>query len=149
MPRPSRSELFDPAEVGIGHAVQRCVCRAFLAGVDQATGNDYSYRKEWIRKRMEALASVFGVDILAYSVLSNHLHLILRTRPDVIAASTESKRVVGSRSILLLSIWFPCQRSRQPRRFARRQSMNSGPRRKRRNATQPVVGFAEMAGYRH
>jgi len=59
--------------------------------VDQAIGNDYSYRKEWIRKRIEALASVFGVDILAYSVLSNHLHLILRTRPDVIAAWSDQE----------------------------------------------------------
>jgi len=34
---------------------------------------------------MERLASVFGVDVLTYAILSNHLHLILRTRPDVIA----------------------------------------------------------------
>ncbi|MEM9597022.1 MAG: hypothetical protein AAGD06_22310, partial [Acidobacteriota bacterium] len=39
------------------HVVQRCVRRAFLAGVDYETGNDYSFRKEWIRRRMEALAS--------------------------------------------------------------------------------------------
>jgi len=84
MPRPSRSEQFDPAEVGIVHAIQRCVRRAFLAGVDQITGKDYSFRKEWIRRRMEALASVYGIDVLSYAVMSNHLHLILRTRPDVI-----------------------------------------------------------------
>jgi len=59
MPRPSRSELFDPTEAEIALADQRCVRWAFLAEVDQATGNDYSYRKEWIRKWMEALASVF------------------------------------------------------------------------------------------
>jgi len=35
---------------------------------------------------MEALASVFGIDILAYAVLSNPLHLILRNRPDIVAA---------------------------------------------------------------
>lgn len=29
-----------------------------------ATGIDYSFRKEWIRKRLEALASVFAVDVL-------------------------------------------------------------------------------------
>lgn len=34
---------------------------------------------------MEALASVFGCDVLGYAIMSNHLHLILRTRPDVVA----------------------------------------------------------------
>ncbi|WP_286766403.1 MULTISPECIES: transposase [Rhodopirellula] len=85
MPRPQRCEQFDPTEVGIVHVVQRCVRRAFLAGVDQATGQDYSFRKEWIRRRMEALASVFAVDVLSYAVMSNHIHQILRNRPDVCA----------------------------------------------------------------
>jgi len=66
MPRPQRIEQFDAAEVSIVHAVQKCVRRAFLAGVDQVSGKDYSFRKEWIRRRMEELASVFGIDILAY-----------------------------------------------------------------------------------
>lgn len=85
MPRPQRSEQFSPDEVGIVHVVQRCVRRAFLAGVDRESGNDYSFRKEWIRRRMEALASVFAVDVLAYAVMSSHMHQILRNRPDVCA----------------------------------------------------------------
>ncbi|MEM6468534.1 MAG: hypothetical protein AAF802_03115 [Planctomycetota bacterium] len=83
MPRPQRAEQFDPAEVCVVHVVQRCVRRAFLAGIDYATGCDYSYRKEWIRRRMEALASVFAVDVLSYAIMSNHMHQILRNRPDV------------------------------------------------------------------
>ncbi|MFG0254944.1 MAG: transposase, partial [Rhodopirellula sp. JB053] len=84
MPRPKRDEQFDCSEICIVHAVQRCVRRAFLAGVDQATGKDYSFRKEWIRRRMEALASVFGIDVLSYAIMSNHMHVILRNRPDVV-----------------------------------------------------------------
>jgi REP element-mobilizing transposase RayT len=30
------------------------------------------------------LASVFGIDVLTYAILSNHMHVILRTRPDVV-----------------------------------------------------------------
>ena len=55
MGRQLRSEVYGGDEVAIVHCVQRCVRRAFLAGVDQATGKDYSYRREWIRRRMEAL----------------------------------------------------------------------------------------------
>jgi hypothetical protein len=54
--------------------------------VDSVTGTDYSYRKEWIRQRIEKLASVFGIDVLTYAILSNHLHVVLRSRPDVVAA---------------------------------------------------------------
>ncbi len=91
MPRPNRNEQFDSSEVCIVHAIQRCVRRAFLAGVDRQSGIDYSYRKEWIRRRMEALASVFAVDVLAYAIMSNHMHQILRNRPDVVAAWSDEE----------------------------------------------------------
>ncbi|MFY8199933.1 MAG: hypothetical protein ACOVLE_04630, partial [Pirellula staleyi] len=83
MPRPLRSEIYSPSEVSILHVCQRCVRRAYLSGVDDFSGKDYSYRKEWIRQRIEKLASVFAVDVLTYSILSNHLHVVLRNRPDV------------------------------------------------------------------
>ncbi len=86
MPRPPRAETFDPAEVAIVHCVQRCVRRAFLAGVDAATGKNYEFRREWIRRRLELLAIVFGIDVLTYAILSNHLHVVTRTRPDVVAS---------------------------------------------------------------
>jgi len=85
MPRALRCEQFDPNEVCILHLVQRCVRRAYLAGADPVTGKDFGFRREWIRCRMERLASVFGIDLLSYAILSNHLHLIARNRPDVVA----------------------------------------------------------------
>jgi hypothetical protein len=95
MPRPLRSEIFKPFEVSISHVVQRCVRRAYLSGVDEVSGKDFSYRKEWIRQRIEKLASVFGVDVLTYAVMSNHLHVVLRNRPDVV--ETWSDRQVALR----------------------------------------------------
>ncbi len=94
MGRTLRAEQFADDEISIVHAVQRCVRRAFLAGADQATGIDYGYRREWIRRRMEALASVFGVDVLTYAVMSNHMHVILRNRPDVVAAWTDEEAAI-------------------------------------------------------
>ncbi len=91
MARPARNEQFVASDVCIVHAVQRCVRRAFLAGRDDQSGVDYSFRREWIRRRMEALASVFGIDVLTYAVLSNHIHIILRNRPDVVAAWSDEE----------------------------------------------------------
>jgi len=84
MPRTPRAEQFDPNEICIVHLVQRCVRRSFLTGFDEATGKDYSHRREWIRARLERLASVFGIDVLSYAILSNHLHIVARNRPDVV-----------------------------------------------------------------
>jgi len=71
--------------MAVVHAVHRCVRRVFLAEVDTESGKGYSFRREWIRRRMETLASVFGVDVLTYAVRSEHIHLTLRNRPDVVA----------------------------------------------------------------
>tara|TARA_R110002049_G_scaffold72490_7_gene187559 strand:+ start:145010 stop:145429 length:420 start_codon:yes stop_codon:yes gene_type:complete len=86
MPRKPRYEVSDPAEVQVFHAVQRCVRRAFLCGEDSVTGQSFEHRRQWICDRLQFLASVFGIDCLTYTVLSNHLHVVLRTRPDVVAA---------------------------------------------------------------
>jgi len=90
MPRLPRNEQFDPNSVCICHIVKRCVRRAHLAGEDPVTGKNYGHRREWIRCRMERLASVFGLDVLTYAILSNHLHIVVRTRPDVIACWSDS-----------------------------------------------------------
>ena len=84
MPRTPRVEQFNPSQVCIVHLIQRCVRKSYLTGFDDTTGKDYSHRREWIRCRMERLASVFGIDVLTYAILSNHLHLVARTRPDVV-----------------------------------------------------------------
>jgi hypothetical protein len=86
------------------HTIQRCVRRAFLTGVDRQSGKDFSFRQEWIRRRLEALASVFGIDVLTYAVLSNHIHAILRNRPDVVAQWTDEEVAVRWLSV------FPGQR---------------------------------------
>jgi len=91
MGRSPRAQQFQALEIGIVHTVQRCVRRAYLAGVDCHTGRDYSFRQEWIQRRLEALASVFGIDVLSYAVMSNHVHLILRNRPDVVAAWSDQE----------------------------------------------------------
>jgi hypothetical protein len=82
--RMNRREVLSDSEVQVVHCVNRCVRRGFLCGVDPLTGKDYEHRRQWIRRRLEFLAGFFGIDVLAFSVMSNHLHVILRNRPDIV-----------------------------------------------------------------
>jgi len=84
MPRVNRTEICAAEEIQAFHLINRCVRRTYLCGKDKRSGKDYSHRKEWIRARLEELAGIFGMDVLAFAVLSNHLHVVVRTRPDVV-----------------------------------------------------------------
>ena len=106
MARLARREMIDPSEIQICHTISRCVRRAFLCGNDPAGGESYEHRRQWIRDRLEFLASVFGIDCLTYAIMSNHVHLVLRSRPDVVATWRDEE--VARRWLRL----FPVRRER-------------------------------------
>ena len=83
MPAFARHEIVDQNQVGFYHCIARCVRRAFLCGFDSLTGKSFEHRKDWVRQRLEDLAAIFAIDVCGFAVLSNHLHLVLRIRPDV------------------------------------------------------------------
>jgi len=78
-----RSKFVSNDSIGIYHCFCRCVRRAFLCGFDSVSGRDFSHRKSWIQNRLQFLSSIFAIDVFNYSILDNHYHLILRTRPDI------------------------------------------------------------------
>jgi hypothetical protein len=78
--------VVDPDTVGIYHCYNRCSQRAFLCGFDPFTQQDFSHRKQWVRDRLKQLAGIMAVDVLDYAVLDNHLHCVLRNRPDLAEA---------------------------------------------------------------
>ncbi|EDQ01841.1 hypothetical protein KT99_04539 [Shewanella benthica KT99] len=47
-------------------------------GVDPNTGKSYEHRREWVESRFIELVGAFAIDIAAYAVMSNHLHVVLR-----------------------------------------------------------------------
>ncbi|QEH35209.1 hypothetical protein OJF2_37560 [Aquisphaera giovannonii] len=81
-------------EVGAYHCVQRVVRRAALCGADRATGQDFGHRRDWIRGRLEQLAGAFAIEVAGFAVMDNHLHLVLRIRPDL-AAAWDDAEVAG------------------------------------------------------
>jgi hypothetical protein len=85
MARLTRKEVFSLEEVAIIHVINRVVRRCFLIGNDPVTGKNYDHRKEMIEKLFEHFAGLFALDLLAYAILSNHFHAVLRSRPDVVA----------------------------------------------------------------
>jgi len=81
MPRPRKS-LISLQDTSYYHCVSRCVRRAFLCGSDKFTGKSYEHRRGWIEDKMLFLGRVFAIDICAYSVMSNHTHLVLHVNAE-------------------------------------------------------------------
>jgi REP element-mobilizing transposase RayT len=80
MTRP-RKALISLADTPYYHITSRCVRRAFLCGVDHYSGQSYEHRRQWVVDRIRLLSSIFAIDVCAYSVMSNHYHLVLKVCP--------------------------------------------------------------------
>lgn len=85
-----RSVLVSIDDTPYYHVVTRCVRRTFLCGVDHETGQNFEHRRQWIEDRIRLLSSIFAVDICAYAVMSNHVHIVLKLCPNEADAWTES-----------------------------------------------------------
>ena len=72
----ARSRLVDVAVSRWYHCISRCVRRARLLGegVDSSSGD----RKVWIERRLRELAEIFAVSVAGFSIMDNHLHLLVR-----------------------------------------------------------------------
>lgn len=80
----ARSEIVKQGEIAVYHTWSRCVQRAFLFGEDPETKLDFGERREAFEGLIKYQTGVFAMDLGNYSLLSNHFHLIVRTRPDVV-----------------------------------------------------------------
>ena len=87
----ARKEIVNENEVGTYHCIARCVRRSFLCGFDNLTNKSFEHRKLWIENRIKHLSRVFVVDIGSYAVMSNHLHIVLKTRSDKIISFSDEE----------------------------------------------------------
>jgi len=72
----ARSQLVDLDVTLYYHCISRCVRRAFLCG------DGFEHRRQWIEDRIEMLAGHFAVSVCGFSVMGNHLHLLVRLDPN-------------------------------------------------------------------
>jgi hypothetical protein len=73
----ARIRQIDPTVASWYHCMMRCVRRAFLL----AEGP--SDRKKWIEDRIAELAQIFALAVGGFTVMNNHLHLLLRLEPKI------------------------------------------------------------------
>ena len=100
MPKPRKRQV-SLQDTPYYHCISRCVRRAFLCGIDPVTGFDFTHRRDWIVKRLKALASVFAIEICAYAVMNNHYHVVLRVCKE--QSDEWSDREVAERWLQLFS----------------------------------------------
>jgi len=68
---------------GTYHCISRCVRRESLIGSPE--------RCAWIVARLERLVSVFAIDVCDFAVMRNHVHLLLRTHPELAMAWSDGE----------------------------------------------------------
>jgi len=73
----SRSSLISLVDTPYYHCISRCVRRAVLCGEDKYSGKSFSHRRQWMVDRVRQLSAIFTIDVCAYSIMSNHYHLVL------------------------------------------------------------------------
>jgi len=95
----TRSELICIENTPFYHLTSRCVRRTFLCGFDIETGKDYEHRRGWIENRIRILSSLFGIDICAYAVMSNHIHIACQLCPEQIEYLSDREVVSRWRSL--------------------------------------------------
>ncbi len=78
-----RNEIFIAEKPCYYHCWSRCVRRAFLCGFDALSGKSFEHRRAWVEFRLKYLVSIFAVEVAAYAIMSNHMHSVVRNRPDI------------------------------------------------------------------
>jgi hypothetical protein len=55
-----------------------CASRA----VDSYSGDNYEHRRAWVEERSLYLSTVCAIDVCAYTVMSNHVHVVVHVDID-------------------------------------------------------------------
>lgn len=83
----ARRQLVDLDVTRYYHCLSRCVRGAFLCG------DGCEHRKQWIEDRLKVLAENFAISVCGFSVMGNHLHVLIRLDPGTASEWTDEEVV--------------------------------------------------------
>lgn len=89
--RRKRTEIANPLVKNVLHIIQRCVRQGYFLDDDLPLEGKFGERRNAVLQRLRTLASAFAIDILRFSIMSNHLHLELRNRPELVAEMSDEE----------------------------------------------------------
>ena len=90
----ARSQLVDVSITRWYHCISRCVRRTFLLSEAPIDDSETRFdRKEWIELRLKELADIFAVAVGGFSVMDNHLHVLVRLDADLAAGWSDEEVV--------------------------------------------------------
>lgn len=78
-----RSSIVDYETPSYYHCISRCVRREALLK-DPA-------RRRWILERLEFLSRFLAIDVVAYAIMENHLHVLIQIRPDLVRSWSDDE----------------------------------------------------------
>jgi len=84
----ARHSQIDLTATRFYHVINRCVRRSFLCGDDKFSGRNFDHRRTWLVDRFFLLSDIFAIGIAAYTVMSNHYHLVLHVDKNTAQAWT-------------------------------------------------------------
>jgi REP element-mobilizing transposase RayT len=82
--RRKRTEIANPLFSNTFHITQRCVRKDALLHDQLPSRGRFRSRRDAMLNCLSLLASAFAIDILRFSIMSNHIHLVLRNRPEIV-----------------------------------------------------------------
>jgi len=94
MPGSARRDIIREGEIATYHVWTQTAQQRFLLGndsMDCSLHHNHEHRREWCESLLAYLAKVFAVDIANHNFLDNHFHLMLRTRPDIVAKLSDEE----------------------------------------------------------
>ncbi len=82
--RRKRKMDFPPDETTLVHVTHRCVRQAFLMDDRLRTAGIGKTRRQIILDHLKLLSSAFAIDLFRLSIMTNHIHITMRNRPDIV-----------------------------------------------------------------